>query len=192
MPFKQRPDQRAQPFARVLNRFPHFKRTEFRLLPGAVLHGLHIECKNLFLAVAANFLVKALTRLVTQPPALHHFFDHRGHFVPFARFIIGRGLINVLYHVNEHVESHKVRRSKGRRFWPSDRRAGARIHFFHRHPQRFHQPQCTQHGIRSDAIGDEIRRIFSQHQAFAEPPIAEFAKRLDNLTRSLRSRNDFH
>ncbi len=62
--FQERADQRTQPLARVLDGLAHFERSEFRLLPRAVLHGMHVEGENFFFSFAAHFFVKALAGLV--------------------------------------------------------------------------------------------------------------------------------
>src|SRR5207253_4996404 len=85
LPFQHRPDKRAQPLAGVLDRLTHFERTEFRLLPRATLHSVHIERQDLLLALALNLFVQTLPRLVTEPSSLGHLFHQRRqllHFPP--------------------------------------------------------------------------------------------------------------
>ena len=167
LPFQQGPYQRAQALSRVLDCFAHFERGKSRLLPRAVFHGVHIERQNFLFAFALNLLVKTLAGLVAEPAALGHFLDQRGNFVHFPRLIVGRGFINILHHVHQHIESHNVRRAKGCRLWPAHCRTGTGVHFFHGHAQGAHQVQGIQHGKRSDAVGDEVRRILRDHHTFA-------------------------
>ena len=173
--FQQRSHQRTQPLPGVLDGFPHFERSEFRFLSRTVLHGVHIEGQNFFLAFTPHLFVKTLPGLVAKPAALGHLFDKRWNFVALPRLVIRRRFVNVLHHVDQHVETDNIRRAKRRRLRPAHRWTRAGIHFFHSHAQRSHQPQRVEHGKRSDAIGDEVRRVLCNDHAFAKPPVAKFA-----------------
>ncbi len=94
--------------------------------------------------------------------------------------------------MHTHVESNEIRRAKCRRLRPTHGRAGTRVHFFHGQPQRAHQAQRVQHRKRADAVGDEIRRVFRHHDTFAEPAVAELAKRFEDFAQCFRPRDHFH
>ena len=48
-----------------------------------------------------------------------------------------------------------------------------------------------EHGKCADAIGDKIRRVFRDHDAFAELAIAEIGKRFDNFGKRIGAGNYF-
>ncbi len=192
LPFQHGTHQRAQPLPCVLDGFAHFERGKLRLLPRAVFHGVHIEGQNFLFAFALHLLVKTLASLVAEPAALGHFLHQHWNFVHFPRLIIGRGFVNILYHMHQHIETHYVCRAKRGGLWPAHSRSRAGVHFFHGHAQSAHQAQRIQHGKCSDAVGDKIRRVLRYHHAFAQPPVAEFAQCLDHLRRCFRPRDHFH
>ncbi len=190
--FKYRAYQSAQSLTRVLNCFSHFERSEFRLLPWPIFHGVDVQRQDFFFALAFHFLVESLAGFVAQPSAPRHLFNQRGHLVHFVRLIVWRGFVDVLHHVDQHVQPNEIGRAKRRGLRPAHRRPSARIHFFDGHAQRCHQPDGVQHRECSDAIGDEVGRILGNYHAFAEPAVAEFAERFDHVRRCFRPGNHLH
>ncbi len=173
--------QRAQPFPSIFNRFAHFEGSEFRFLPRAILHSVHIERQNFFFSFALHLLVKTLSGLVAEPAAPGHLFHEGRDFVAFPRLVFGRRLIYVLDHVHQHIEPYNIRGAKRRRLRPAHRRSRAGVYLFHCHAQRAHEAQRIQHGKRSDAIGYEVWRIFGHHHAFSETPVTKLAQRFDHF-----------
>jgi hypothetical protein len=187
--FENRADQRAQAFGRVFDRLCAFNGREARLLPGAILHGVHIEREDFFFAFALYLFVEALSGLITEPAASRHFFEQRGNAIHLARFVVGHGIVNILHDVQQHIEADEIGGAKGRRFRLADRRAGAGVDFFDGHAERAHEVQRVEHGKCADAVGDEVRRIFRDHYAFAQATVAEFREGLDDFRRGLRPGN---
>src|SRR5258707_12999783 len=127
LPFEHRSNQRAKPLARILDRFPSLERSEFRFLPRAVHHGVHVERQNFFFFLALHFLVKTLPRFFAQPSPPRHLFEERGHFVNLARLIVRHGFIDIFHHVKQHIEPDNIRGPKCRGLRLSDARRRAPV-----------------------------------------------------------------
>ena len=91
--------------------------------------------------------------------------------------------------MHQHIEPDDIRRSKRRRLRLPDHWPGTRINLLDRQPEAAHQPQRIQNRKCTDPIRNEIRRVFRDDHAFAEPPIAKLAQRLDYIRRRLRPWN---
>ena len=70
--------------------------------------------------------------------------------------------------MSEDVDTHHVTQAESAGFWPTEGCAGQSIDFFDSHVQGLHKADGVQQGEGAYAIADEIRRVFGDHDCFAE------------------------
>ena len=81
--------------------------------------------------------------------------------------------------MDEDVEPCDVHRAERRALRPAECGAGDGVDLLDRVRPRFERAQHLDDAVDADVIGDEVRRVFRDHDAFAEPAIREPRHELD-------------
>ncbi len=162
----------------VLDVFRHLERREFGLLLRIVLQRFPVErhALVLFAFAALDLLIEAALGFVAQPLAFQHVAKESGN-LQFA--LVAHVLRHVRDHVPEDVEPHQINRPERGRARPADGLTGERVDLFDAQVHFLHEPYHVEHGKCTDAIADEVGRIFRQHDALAQLRVAEVRDGLD-------------
>ena len=177
--------------ARIVDGARGFERSETRPLPRAIFHGSGVERENFGVGAFFDALVKAAAGFFAEPAAADHLFDERGNAVEFARFVIGRIVVDIANDVGEDVEADDIGGAEGGGLGPADGGARAGVHFLDAHAEAGHERKRSEHGKSADAIGDEIWSILGADHSFAQAAIAEIAERVEDFGGSGRAGNEF-
>ena len=94
-------------------------------------------------------------------------------------------------YVSQNIQAHQIDGAEGGRSRPSHSLPGQRVHIFNAQIHLLHQPHDVQHRKRSDAIADEVRRVFGENNALAEMNVAEVGNRVDGRAVGVGRRNEF-
>ncbi len=169
----------------------HLERRQLRLRRWLIFERLQIEHQAHFLAIcAALLLVKAAAGLVAQPLALQHRFKKRRECRP-GRLRPALPWRSSAPHARG-CPAHHVRQPEGAGARKANGGAGQRIHLLHAQTLFLHHAECLQDEEGADAVGDEIRRVASADDLFAEVLIEETGKRRHRRRIGIRAGNDFH
>ena len=140
----------------------------------------------------ANALIKSLAGFFAEPAVLDHFLLKVGGQETVAPGIVRNRFIKVAPNVSPDVETDDIEQTEAGAIGKPNERARERVHFFDREIvfDRIFRNRAAEET--SDAIGDEIRRIFAGNDAFAQPPIGEVPHEIEYFVAGTRAGNHFH
>src|SRR6185369_6486900 len=145
---------------------------ESRRLPRPVRQRRRIERENVGSASGLLSLVKALTALLPNRSLLDQPGDDRRQREQ-PGLLGGQLSRQVTDDVTEHVETGDVHRAEGRALGSAERRPRDRVDVFDRELAGFERGENPDYSVQPDPISDEIRRVFSDDDAFAEVQVGE-------------------
>ena len=167
----RRREQHLQALGQVVDRLGHLQRWELRPLRRTIFHRLPVEREDLCFAVFLVFAVEAALGFVAEPLALQHLQEEaRQHEI--AALVVNVGG-RIADDVSQNVEADEIGEAKRRHLRPADSGSRQRVHFFDAEVHLLHQAHDVERGECSNAIGDEVRRVFGMDHALAQVEIAE-------------------
>ena len=137
---------------------------------GAVLAGLGIERGDLLVGAA---LEEAALGLVAELLLLDHLADVRGDLEDLPVLVLGQRVEAVVRDVRERVEADEICRAEARALGVRHGRAGDVVDVLGREAVLQHLVDGGHHGVRADAVTDEVRRVLAEDDALAERVLRE-------------------
>ena len=164
---------------------------KFRLLARVVFERLPVEGQALIFFSFSSFhlFVEAAFGFVAEPLFLQHLLEEIWQ-AQIAALVVNVGS-HVADDVAEDVEADKIDGAEGRGLRPADSLPGERVNFFDAQIHFLHEANHVQYRKCSDAVADEVGRVFGDDDAFAELDVAEVRDRVDGGAVGFRSGNDF-
>ena len=93
---------------------------------------------------------------------------HRRHFVVRMPRIVRQAIFHGVDDMGQGVQAHHIGGAEGGTLGTPEERACQGIHLVEAQSMRFSMMHGSKNGKYANAIGDEVRRIFRAHHAFAE------------------------
>ncbi len=157
-------EQISQPLAHVGHALGRLHRIEQGPRRGLEGHGLVVQGKGL----AVFLLVEPDLGLQAKPSVRDHLAHEFGQYEGVAFVVVGQGVVAVLRHVGERVQTHEVRGLEGCRLGTAHSRPEDGVDLFDRVVPRQHQLNGLHHAVDTDAVGHEVRGVLAHDHALAQ------------------------
>ncbi len=93
--------------------------------------------------------------------------------------------------MGQHIQPHQIDGLEHSGFGPTHGRTEEGVHLGDGQPLFQHQLHGAHDAVHPDAVADEIGRVFSPHDSFAQPALPEIGHELEHLGRCLFAGNQF-
>jgi len=168
--------QELHPLGRVLDISSRFEGGDLNRFLRPVAEGPRIEHENF----RVRSFVETLAALFTDPAAFDERLQDSRERDP-----------EICRDVRNDVVSDNVHRSEGGALGPAQRRPCQGVDFLDRVVARLERLQDLNDRVDADVVGDEVRLVLRNHDAFAEAQVREAGHALNDQRIGLRRGNDF-